>query len=402
MPTPLISGLIVTAGLMGLSGCATKEFVLEEAGKVDRRVAALEQALATAHAQGQHRLKQHESRMDATDATLTETRNQLQTRGQQVDGLAQGFDANKQTLTAHAQRLQGTEKGLQMVQHDLSSVQSQSQTQAQSLGRRVDLTDATLAETRNQLQARGQQVDGLAQGLDANKQTLTEHAQRLQGTEKGLQMVQHDLSSARSQSQTQAQSLGQRVDEVNSGIAQQGKKVDSLLIGLDASKQTLTDHAQRLHQTEAQARVAAGERAHIAATAQEALTRANAAGKLAEGKLMYASVLNQDLSGFKLNQAVLGEAAKAALKAFAEKLKSENANVYLEIQGHTDTSGHTETNRLLSLRRAEAVRDFLYTEGGIALHRMAVFAYGGSHPMADNKQRQGREQNRRVLIVVLK
>jgi len=88
------------------------------------------------------------------------------------------------------------------------------------------------------------------------------------------------------------------------------------------------------------------------------------------------------------------------LTEFAEKLKGENKNVYLEIQGHTDSSGPDMYNLELGEARAEAVRRFL-SKQGIALNRMSTISYGEEDPVAKNTSRKGRAQNRRVVVVVL-
>ena len=85
---------------------------------------------------------------------------------------------------------------------------------------------------------------------------------------------------------------------------------------------------------------------------------------------------------------------------FAEKLKGENKNVYLEIQGHTDASGGKEYNYKLGEERAEAVRRYL-SKQGIALNRMSTISYGEDEPVSKNTSRKGRAQNRRVVVVVL-
>jgi len=135
-------------------------------------------------------------------------------------------------------------------------------------------------------------------------------------------------------------------------------------------------------------------------TAQQALDRAVAAGKLAEGKFLYESVLSDDKVKFAVDKADLSDEAKAALDEFAEKLKGENKNVYVEIQGHTDNVGSESYNLQLGEKRAEAVRRYLSTKG-IALHRMNVISYGETEPVADNSNRDGRAQNRRVVLGVL-
>lgn len=138
----------------------------------------------------------------------------------------------------------------------------------------------------------------------------------------------------------------------------------------------------------------------VEGTAGEALQRATAAGKLAQGKFLYQVVLSDDSVKFPTDAHKLSPEAEARLNELATKLKSENTNVYLEIQGHTDARGDENYNEQLGEQRAEAVRRYLNTQG-VALNRMATISYGETHPIADNTSPDGRSQNRRVEIVVL-
>ncbi len=139
----------------------------------------------------------------------------------------------------------------------------------------------------------------------------------------------------------------------------------------------------------------------LSATARDALTRAEEAGKLAKGSFVDEVVLSDDEVKFGFESDTLSDTAKAALDAFAGKLKENNANVYIEIQGHTDSSGPEAYNLALGRERAEAVRRYLHTSQGIPLHRMSTFSYGSAKPIADNSTREGRAKNRRVTLVVL-
>ena len=135
-------------------------------------------------------------------------------------------------------------------------------------------------------------------------------------------------------------------------------------------------------------------------TAREALERAQAAGKLAEGKFLYSVVLSDDSVKFPVARAELSPEGQTRLQDFAQKLKADNRNVYLEIQGHTDTLGSKPGNMHLGEERAEAVRLFM-NQQGVALNRMSTISYGEESPVASNKTRAGRAQNRRVVVVVL-
>jgi outer membrane protein OmpA-like peptidoglycan-associated protein len=122
--------------------------------------------------------------------------------------------------------------------------------------------------------------------------------------------------------------------------------------------------------------------------------------KLTQGKLIFKETLKNDEAKFKFDSAELGPEAQAALDAFIQRLVSENRGVYLEIQGHTDSTGEASYNLLLGRKRAEAVMEYFYKKYRIPLHRMEVFSFGSSQPVGDNKTRDGRAQNRRVDIFV--
>jgi outer membrane protein OmpA-like peptidoglycan-associated protein len=140
--------------------------------------------------------------------------------------------------------------------------------------------------------------------------------------------------------------------------------------------------------------------AQLDQTTRDALQRAEAANKLAEGKFLYSMVLSDDSVKFRPSSADLSSEAQTRLMDFAQKLKSDNRNVYLEIQGHTDTTGSKAGNRRLGEERAEAVRLF-FNEQGVPLNRMATISYGQDAPVAPNTTRAGRAQNRRVVVIVM-
>jgi outer membrane protein OmpA-like peptidoglycan-associated protein len=133
---------------------------------------------------------------------------------------------------------------------------------------------------------------------------------------------------------------------------------------------------------------------------KEALARAEAAGKLAEGKFLYSMVLSDDSVKFPVDSAKLSPEATQRLSDFADKLKNDNRNVYVEIQGHTDARGKDMINQRLGEERAEAVRLFM-NQHGVPLNRMSTISYGKQDPVADNKTKTGRAQNRRVVLIVM-
>jgi len=168
-------------------------------------------------------------------------------------------------------------------------------------------------------------------------------------------------------------------DYVNQQVAAEDTKVQAAQTTLDQHQ----THLGRLDQS-----------------AKEALDRATAAGKLAEGKFLYSMVLSDDSVKFPADSSKLSPEAQQRLSDFADKLKNDNRNVYLEIQGHTDSRGPDSRNQRLGEERAEAVRLFM-NQHGVPLNRMSTISYGKKDPVADNKSRTGRAQNRRVVLIVM-
>jgi outer membrane protein OmpA-like peptidoglycan-associated protein len=122
--------------------------------------------------------------------------------------------------------------------------------------------------------------------------------------------------------------------------------------------------------------------------------------KMAQGKLIFQETLRNEEAKFKFDSAELSDEAKVALDGFVQTLIAEDRGVYLEIQGHTDSTGEDSVNLSLGKRRAQAVMEYLHKQYRIPLHRMEVISYGSAQPIADNATRDGRSQNRRVVILV--
>ena len=83
------------------------------------------------------------------------------------------------------------------------------------------------------------------------------------------------------------------------------------------------------------------------------------------------------------------------------QLKADKKNVWVEIEGHTDSTGDKVLNERLGLERAEAVKRYLYEQHQVPLHKINVISYGEEKPVAPNNTRDGRAQNRRVVVKVL-
>ena len=143
------------------------------------------------------------------------------------------------------------------------------------------------------------------------------------------------------------------------------------------------------------------ELAKVSESAQEALKRAQEAGILAKGKVVFEQTFSEDRIKFKTGSADLDAGAKSALDEFAAKVKDLKRPVWMEIQGHTDSTGTAEINDALGEKRAEAVRRYLARKHQLPLQRMSTISYGDTLPADTGKGRKANAANRRVVLVVL-
>jgi peptidoglycan-associated lipoprotein len=121
----------------------------------------------------------------------------------------------------------------------------------------------------------------------------------------------------------------------------------------------------------------------------------------ASRRLIYEVTLSEDQGNFAFNKAVLPDEAKARLDKMVADLKADPKGIYIEIEGHTDNRGTPEVNEKIGMERAEAVKRYLYEQHQVPLHKINVISYGEDKPVAPNNTRDGRAQNRRVVVKVL-
>jgi len=185
--------------------------------------------------------------------------------------------------------------------------------------------------------------------------------------------------------------VGKEVGEVN-------KKVDNVSAELEKTQERVKRNEVRIDEVGQQSQAGITE---AKGSAQQALVKSTAAEKAAQGKLIYTVTLSNDKVTFPLNRSEVSDEAKKLIDEAIAQLKAENKGVYFEIEGHTDSTGPADYNQKLGQDRAEATRNYLHDQHGIALSRMQVISYGASKPVADNKTKENRALNRRVVIKVL-
>jgi peptidoglycan-associated lipoprotein len=136
----------------------------------------------------------------------------------------------------------------------------------------------------------------------------------------------------------------------------------------------------------------------LTAATSAAQARADAAYTLAEGKFVMEEVSREEVT-FATGSAKLSDEAKATLSSLADRLKSENKNVFLEVLGHADYRGGSQFNRVLGRERSAAVARFLH-EQGVSGAKMQIGSYGEEQPKAEGKTPEALAENRRVVVVV--
>jgi len=193
-------------------------------------------------------------------------------------------------------------------------------------------------------------------------------------------------------------------------LADHSKDIDGLSTDLSRTKERVTD-------VDAKA-VAAGQSAQRAGErADNAQRSADGAQKSAEGAqttadrgLRRADVIEKNMEAmnkfdmaksvtvlFPVNQAKLNDDAKAELDDIA-KMTDGKERYVIEVQGFTDKTGSPMTNEQLSQARAAAVARYLANEHKIPVRSITTLGSGYALPVADDKTREGRKQNRRVEV----
>src|SRR5256714_8404677 len=170
----------------------------------------------------------------------------------------------------------------------------------------------------------------------------------------------------------------------------------------------------RLSEVEQNAQKLSGQLDELAAVSNAARGGAKAAQESADAAISGVNATNDRISAlddyvphesiavnFRLGSAILNADAKTKLDAIATKALNAKGYV-LEVTGFADATGNTDRNRALSQRRADAVIRYLVENHQIPLRRIVTpYGFGESNPVADNKTREGRAENRRVEVKAL-
>jgi peptidoglycan-associated lipoprotein len=208
---------------------------------------------------------------------------------------------------------------------------------------------------------------------------------------------------------------------VRTEVGNVNSKVETLTTSLEETQERTRKNEERIGQVDQKAEAAGRSATDARSAADSAATAANTAATAAKAadaravavggrvdaveaatrKLIFEVTLSEDQGNFRFGAAELPDAAKQRLDEVVNQLKSQPQNVFIEIEGHTDNVGSAEYNERLGMQRAESVKRYLYEQHQVPLHKMNVISYGEDKPVSPNNTREGRAQNRRVVLKVL-
>jgi len=194
--------------------------------------------------------------------------------------------------------------------------------------------------------------------------------------------------------------VNSKVDTLNGTVEQTQERVGRNEERIGAVDQKAEAAGKAAQGAQAQADSALSMAKEVDTHVSAVNTRVDAV-EAANKRLIYTVTLSEDQGNFKFGKADLPDTAKARLDEVINQLKANPNNIFIEIEGHTDNVGNKALNEEIGMERADAVKRYLYEQHQIPLHKMNVISYGEDKPVAPNNTRQGRAQNRRVVIKVL-
>lgn len=188
----------------------------------------------------------------------------------------------------------------------------------------------------------------------------------------------------------------ERIDGVDKR-AQQGITAAGAADQKAGAAQTAANAAQTAANAAQKGADTANQAAQQAATRITTLeTRVNAIGPMDN----YTPTETQTVT-FAVNSSTLSDQAKMTLDTLASSIAGQKVGFMVELQGYTDNTGSEQYNINLSQRRAEAVTRYLVSKN-VPLFRISILGLGEEMPVANNNTRDGRTQNRRVEVKVLR
>jgi outer membrane protein OmpA-like peptidoglycan-associated protein len=188
-------------------------------------------------------------------------------------------------------------------------------------------------------------------------------------------------------------------------------KVDTLAGTVEETQERTRKNEERIGSVDQKAEAAGRSATEARAAADAAASAAKdvdsrLGGRInavdaASRKLVFEVTLSEDQGNFAFGKTDLPDAAKMRLDDVIRQVKADPKNIFFEVEGHTDNVGTPQVNERIGMERAEAVKRYLYEQHQIPLHKINVISYGEEKPVAPNNTKDGRAQNRRVVVKIL-
>jgi outer membrane protein OmpA-like peptidoglycan-associated protein len=324
---------------------------------------------------------------------LLEARNAIRIAGwAQANNYASDTYAKAQQLLNQAQAYQDRNAGKKpVIMTAREAVQTAEDARVMALRRReqerVTAERKALQDREAAARAQAEQQQQLAQQAQQNAQLAQQNAQLEAQQRQQAEQERLAADQARQQAEAatqQAQQERQQADAARQAAIQQQQQ-------LAAQTQQAQQQAQQAQQ---QAQQAQQEREQLRARLRDQLNQVLQTRDTARGL-----IVNMSDVLFDTGKATLRVGAREKLAKVAGILLAY-PDLRLSLGGHTDSTGSLSFNQQLSQQRAAAVRDYLISQGLKPTEIVAVDGFGPSQPVASNATPAGRQQNRRVEIVV--
>jgi outer membrane protein OmpA-like peptidoglycan-associated protein len=189
------------------------------------------------------------------------------------------------------------------------------------------------------------------------------------------------------------------VGRVETGLNTERERLNTIGVQVNETRGIAEDGVKRADRATGMATEATTKADQAGGRATEAISKADATDQRVTRlwKNRHARTpVETILIRFAFDKAELDDRGQTALLEVAKQLK-ENPTLVVDLEGYTDSTGASAYNVQLSQRRVEAVRRAL-VEQGVELHRLNSIGLGAVRPVADNKTKAGRDQNRRVTV----
>lgn len=311
---------------------------------------------------------------DAMQAGITRLRGDL-TAAQQSGAISPDVISQRQAdLLARQAELDSLRQSLESnaaARSDRARQQHEAVTAAQARRQQADAEAAALRQKAEEAERQAQAAQAEAQQANAQAQQANVQAQQAQ--------------AAAQQAQAAAQQTQAELDQAKAAAQQTQAQLDQAQAAAQQTQAQLDQTKQQLAERDAEARLlrVQNELARIASTRSEQ-----------RGLIV-------TLSGgilFDTGKTSVKPGAKSTLKKIAKQLQTD-PSLKIAVEGHTDNVGTVAKNQALSEKRANAVRDYLVSAGIVSDHITAT-GRGEEAPVATNKTAAGRQQNRRVELVI--